>query len=130
MKRFSNLRACLVTSLACLIAASSVSAQSETASLARHSAQFVSDTQAAAQDCAAQAMADPQIRHRNMVVEVFHPQGGSVEVPGNPIKLSETSEESFTPPPLLGAHTREVFTSWTGMSAADIDKGLQAGAIA
>jgi crotonobetainyl-CoA:carnitine CoA-transferase CaiB-like acyl-CoA transferase len=78
----------------------------------------------------AQTMADPQIRHRNMVVEVFHPQGGSVEVPGNPIKLSETSEESFTPPPLLGAHTREVFTSWTGMSAADIDKGLQAGAIA
>ncbi len=65
----------------------------------------------------AQAMADPQIRHRNMVVEVEHPQGGSVEVPGNPIKLSETSEDTFTPPPLLGAHTRDVFSSWTTTTA-------------
>src|SRR5690606_16271777 len=43
----------------------------------------------------AQALADPQVRHRNMVVEVAHPAGGSAEVPGNPIKLSVDGEERF-----------------------------------
>jgi len=78
----------------------------------------------------AQALADPQILHRNMVVDVEHPEGGSVKVPGNPIKLSQTPAESFTPPPLLGAHTQEVFASWAGMSKAEISKGLKAGVIA
>ena len=45
---------------------------------------------------------------RNMVVEVEHPEGGSVKMPGNPVKFSDTNEESFSPPPLLGAHTAEV----------------------
>ena len=78
----------------------------------------------------AQALADPQIQHRNMVVDVEHPEGGSVKVPGNPIKLSETPAESFTPPPLLGAHTKEIFASWAGMSEDEISKGLDTGAIA
>jgi CoA:oxalate CoA-transferase len=78
----------------------------------------------------AQALADTQIQHRNMVVDVEHPEGGSVKVPGNPIKLSETPAESFTPPPLLGAHTKEVFASWAGMSEDEISKGLDTGAIA
>ncbi len=77
----------------------------------------------------AQALADPQIQHRHMVVEIEHPEGGTVEVPGNPIKLSETNADSFSPPPLLGAHTREVFTSWANMSDEEIDEGFDAGVI-
>lgn len=68
----------------------------------------------------AQALADPQVRFRNMVVDVAHPLGGSVAMPGNPIKLSDTSTESFTPPPLLGAHTREVFREWTAVPDATV----------
>ncbi|WP_420630124.1 CaiB/BaiF CoA transferase family protein [Candidatus Leptofilum sp.] len=67
----------------------------------------------------AQALSAPQVLAREMVVEVDHPSGGSVKMPGNPIKLSETHEESFSPPPLLGQHTDEVLQS-LGKSAATI----------
>lgn len=65
-----------------------------------------------------------------MVVDVEHPTGGSVKVPGNPIKMSLTPAETFTPPPLLGAHTKEVFASWAGMTEDEIVAGLEAGVIA
>ena len=77
----------------------------------------------------AQALSDPQVLHRNMVVELGHPLGGSAKVPGNPVKLSVNAAESFTPPPLLGAHTVAVFKEWAGMSKAQIDQGIAAGAL-
>lgn len=77
----------------------------------------------------AQAMTDPQVRHRNMIVDLQHPEGGSAEVPGNPIKLSETPAETFAPPPLLGAHTRDVFAQWTDLPASEIDAGIAQGVI-
>ena len=78
----------------------------------------------------AQALADPQVQFRNMVVDVEHPLGGVVQVPGNPIKFSDTDADAFSPPPLLGAHTKEVFSSWTSMSDEKIANGVEAGAIA
>ncbi|MFK7913482.1 MAG: CaiB/BaiF CoA transferase family protein [Pseudomonadales bacterium] len=98
-------------------------------------ANWLSKLEAARIPCArvnniAQALQDPQVRHRNMVVNVNHPQAGSTEVPGNPIKLSGNNEESFTPPPLLGAHTSDVLEHWAGMSAAEIEAALAAGSIA
>ncbi|MCZ6604653.1 MAG: CoA transferase [Alphaproteobacteria bacterium] len=66
------------------------------------------------------ALNDPQIRARNMVVEVEHPEGGSVEMPGNPIKLSETHEDTFTPPPLVGQHTDEVFRDMLGLDDGEL----------
>ena len=77
----------------------------------------------------AQALSDPQVLHRNMVVEVAHPEGGTVKMPGNPIKLSDSGEEAFAPPPALGAHTREVLVEWAGMSTEEIDRGLDSGAL-
>jgi len=78
----------------------------------------------------AQALADPQVQFRNMVVNVEHPLGGTVAMPGNPIKLSETEAESFTPPPLLGAHTREVFRQWTSLPEEDIEAAIAAAVLA
>jgi crotonobetainyl-CoA:carnitine CoA-transferase CaiB-like acyl-CoA transferase len=78
----------------------------------------------------AQALSDPQVRHRNMMIDLAHPQGSSAEVPGNPIKLSEVQDEEFTAPPLLGAHTREVFAEWTELDDARISEGLANGHIA
>ena len=78
----------------------------------------------------AQALADPQIRYRNMVIELEHPDGGMAEVPGNPIKLSDVTTETFTSPPLLGAQTREVFHEWTDLSEEKISAGIRAGFVA
>lgn len=72
-----------------------------------------------------QAINDPQVRARNMVVNVEHPEGGVTEVPGNPIKLSETSGDSFLSPPLLGQHTDEVFEEWLGWSSQKLAEFLE-----
>lgn len=63
-----------------------------------------------------EALADEQVLARNMVVELRHPRGGSTRGPGNPIKLSRTDEESFSPAPLLGEHTDAVLADILGYS--------------
>ncbi len=68
-----------------------------------------------------EALADPQVRHRNMVVRVPHPEGGDVEAPGNPIKLSGDGDDRFAPPPLLGQHTRDVLAGILGYDEAKIE---------
>jgi CoA:oxalate CoA-transferase len=67
-----------------------------------------------------QALSDPQVLHRNMVVELHHPDGRSTKGPGNPIKLSRTSEESFSAAPLLGSDTDSVMSELLGLSATDL----------
>ena len=56
-----------------------------------------------------------------MVVEVDHPDGGKVKMPGNPIKMSVTSKDSFSPPPHLGQHTAEILKTWCNYSLSDIE---------
>ncbi len=66
-----------------------------------------------------QALSDPQVLHRRMVVDIPHPQGGSVKAPGNPIKLSTDSSDTYSAPPMLGQHTDEVLRA-LGYSAEHI----------
>jgi CoA:oxalate CoA-transferase len=72
----------------------------------------------------AQVLADPQVRAREMIVEVEHPTAGKTELPGIPIKLSETPGSVRTPAPLLGQDTSEILMSLLGYDAEKI-KGLQ-----
>ncbi len=67
-----------------------------------------------------QALNSPQVMARNMVVEVAHSQGGTVRMPGNPIKLSETYDDTYSSPPVLGEHTGEVLCGLLGLSADDV----------
>lgn len=67
-----------------------------------------------------QALRDPQVLHRNMVVPLRHPNGRETKGPGNPIKLSRTGQESYSAAPLLGQDTDEVLQSVLGMAAAEI----------
>jgi crotonobetainyl-CoA:carnitine CoA-transferase CaiB-like acyl-CoA transferase len=55
-----------------------------------------------------EALSDEQVVHRNMVIDLKHPDGKSTRGPGNPIKLSRNNEESFSAAPKLGQHTDSV----------------------
>jgi crotonobetainyl-CoA:carnitine CoA-transferase CaiB-like acyl-CoA transferase len=55
-----------------------------------------------------EALDDPQVQHRQMIVEVEHPQAGRLKQIGIPIKLSETPGEIKNPAPSLGQHTEEL----------------------
>ncbi len=65
-----------------------------------------------------ETFADPQLRHRGMIVDVDTPAGHTV-MPGTPIKLSDTPAALRTPPPAFGEHTDGVLAS-LGVSAAEI----------
>jgi crotonobetainyl-CoA:carnitine CoA-transferase CaiB-like acyl-CoA transferase len=68
-----------------------------------------------------QVFADPQVRHREMAVEVEHPVAGPSRVLGIPIKLSETPGAIRRPAPLLGQHTAEILAE-LGYSTADLER--------
>jgi crotonobetainyl-CoA:carnitine CoA-transferase CaiB-like acyl-CoA transferase len=73
-------------------------------------------------------LADPQVRARDMVVEVDHPRAGRVKALGHPIKFSGTPAEMKRPAPLLGEHTREILGE-LGYGAAQIDAFIREGAV-
>lgn len=77
-----------------------------------------------------QALSDPQVVHRNMVVELKHPDGKSTRGPGNPIKLSRTPAEEFTPAPHVGQHTDGVLGGLLGYDEETIGRLRAEGAIA
>lgn len=56
----------------------------------------------------AEALADPQIVAREMVVEIDHPTLGRMKTLGAPVKMSETPPMVARRAPLLGEHTHEV----------------------
>ena len=76
-----------------------------------------------------QALADTQVLHRNMVVDLKHPNGNSTKGPGNPIKLSRSSDEVFTAAPTLGQHTDEVMTQLLNLSVHQIQQMKDQGII-
>ncbi|UCG51715.1 MAG: CoA transferase [Candidatus Latescibacterota bacterium] len=65
--------------------------------------------------------ADPQVQHRDMIVEVPHPTIGTLRLAGIPIKNSETPGVVRMHPPLLGEHTEEVLTDVLGYRPDQIE---------
>jgi crotonobetainyl-CoA:carnitine CoA-transferase CaiB-like acyl-CoA transferase len=64
---------------------------------------------------------DPQVIHREMIVEIDHPTKGKVKQVGIPMKLSETPGSIRSFPPALGEHTDEVLTG-LGYSVENIER--------
>jgi crotonobetainyl-CoA:carnitine CoA-transferase CaiB-like acyl-CoA transferase len=67
----------------------------------------------------AQAFADPQIRHQQMVLELEQPSG-RVKTLGFPLKLSKTPAALHRPSPQLGEHTEEILIN-LGFSTAEVE---------
>jgi crotonobetainyl-CoA:carnitine CoA-transferase CaiB-like acyl-CoA transferase len=78
-----------------------------------------------------QAFADPQVQSRGMQISVPHPLAGkgTVDLIGNPIKLSGTPVEYRLPPPFLGQHTDEVLKQVLDLPEAEIARLRAAGVI-
>ena len=55
-----------------------------------------------------ETFSDPQILHRQMVVETKHPIAGQTKQIGSPLKLSGTSEQIRNPAPCIGQDTEAV----------------------
>jgi crotonobetainyl-CoA:carnitine CoA-transferase CaiB-like acyl-CoA transferase len=69
----------------------------------------------------ADALNDPQVRHRNMVLQLEDDQGNQARVAGNPIKFRDTAEPPHHYPPGLGADTRTALCGVLGLSEAEYE---------
>lgn len=74
------------------------------------------------------ALADPQVAAREMVIPLEHVTAGPIRVLGTPLKLSETPASVRTPPPTLGQHTDGILGTDLGMTSAEI-QALRAAAV-
>lgn len=70
----------------------------------------------------AQVFADPQVLAREMKISMQHPAAGdaSVELIGNPIRMSETPVFYRRPPPTRGEHTDEVLREVFGIDDTEV----------
>ena len=64
-----------------------------------------------------------------MIAEVEHNITGTVQIPGIPIKLSETPGQIDAPAPNLGEHTSEVLTGLLGIEAEEVNQLKQNGIV-
>ncbi len=55
---------------------------------------------------------DPQVKHNEMVVELWHPKLGRIRQMGIPVRLSVTPGRLARPAPMLGQHTEEVLREY------------------
>ena len=76
-----------------------------------------------------EALNDPQVTSRRMVVETAHPTLGRVRGLGAPVKLSDTPLDPDRPVPLLGQHTDEILAE-IGYDQAAIVRLRGGGAVA
>ena len=76
-----------------------------------------------------EALSNPQVADRRMLIEVEHPTVGRMRMTGNPIKMSGLPDGPSLPPPLLGQHTEEVLTEKLNLSSEEIEALREEGAL-
>ncbi|MER3420632.1 MAG: carnitine dehydratase [Chloroflexota bacterium] len=98
----------------------------------RTTAEWLEDLRAAGIPCGPlntipEAAAMPQVRAREMIVEVEHPKVGPLKLINHPVKFSRTPAGIQGPPPSVGQDTRRVLRELAGLDDATIDRLLAAG---
>jgi len=77
-----------------------------------------------------QVFDDPQVKARNMVIEIAHRSlGKNIPSIANPIRLSESPIQYRRPPPTLGEHTAQVLSELAGLSSEAISNLSKSGII-
>ena len=69
-----------------------------------------------------QALADPQLAARGMILELEHPKAGRIRQTGSPLKLSAAGGSRASAPPLRGQHNAEVYGRILGLPDSDLDQ--------
>jgi crotonobetainyl-CoA:carnitine CoA-transferase CaiB-like acyl-CoA transferase len=77
----------------------------------------------------AEMVADPQVRAREMFVELDHPVYGPLTTTGTPLKLSETPGRVRWLAPMPGEHNEEVFIRVLGHSPEELERWRAEGVI-
>jgi CoA:oxalate CoA-transferase len=78
-----------------------------------------------------QAVAQRQVRARDMLVELKHPRmERPLTVPNTPVKLSRTPGGVRGLPPDVGEHTEAVLSSWLGLAAEELRRLEAEGVVA
>lgn len=78
----------------------------------------------------AQVFAEPQVRHREMRLDLPHPLAGTAPGIRNPVRFSRTPIDYGRSPPLLGADTADVLRTRLGLDAATLAGLAERGVIA
>ncbi len=71
---------------------------------------------------------DPQIQHNGSIIEIEHPEAGTLRQAAPPARFDKTPSAAGAPPPLLGAHTDEVLGD-LGLDDEALAKLREAGVI-
>ena len=69
----------------------------------------------------AEVLADPQVKHLDLVEELAHPQAGRLKFVGAPVRYDGLAREKSAPPPLLGEQTAAILKQ-LGYDQAAIDE--------
>ncbi|MBN2074104.1 MAG: CoA transferase [Dehalococcoidales bacterium] len=77
----------------------------------------------------AEVAADPQVEHRNMIIDVPHPKLGKVKMINTPVKLSRTPGSVKASAPELGQNTREIFQDLLGLTNDELNELSDSGII-
>lgn len=76
-----------------------------------------------------QAFQDPQVRARNMLVEISNDDFGTLPIIASPLRFSRTPVDRYSPPPRLGEHSAEVLSELLDLDGAAIQELRERGAV-
>ena len=65
---------------------------------------------------------DPQLKARKFFIDMQHPVGGELTLPGLPWRPADDTAPSYSPAPLLGEHNYSVFGELLGLTREEVDR--------